>query len=463
VPHRALTNLVAAYRERPGIGPGDVIASVASASFDASVAELFPALAAGATVLLADEADVVDGQRLRRLLSSGGVTVVQATATLWRLLLAAGGLGDQRVRALCGGEATPPDLAAALTAAHGEVWNLYGPTETTVWASAHRLRPGERVSLGRPLANLRLHLLDDDLAEVPPGVVGELYVGGAGVAHGYLGRPALTAARFVPDPFGARPGGRLYRTGDLARWHADGTLEFAGRRDHQVKLRGHRVELGEVEVALSAHPAVAAAVAVLDEPEPGDARLVAYVVPAPDHGEPPTAAVLTGYLRRRLPAVMLPSAIVTLDALPVTPTGKVDRRRLPPPGDRHPDLDTPEVAPRTELEREVAALAARLLGLDRVGVRDDFFALGGHSLLAARLVTELRRRYEVDLAVMELFMVPTVEHLAALIERERARVRHLDGGPARLRHLVEDLPEATVDALLASLLTDRRADEAPSS
>jgi amino acid adenylation domain-containing protein len=464
VEHRALASLALALRQRPGLRAGDVMTCLASLSFDASVAEIFPPLAAGAAVVVVTAEEARDGARLAAVIAEHRVTVVQAVATTWRLLLGAGGVDGARVRALCGGEPTPPDLARALAERHREAWNLYGPTECCVWASAGQFTAGGPVSLGAPLAGQRLYVLDEHLSEVPFGVLGELCVGGGNVARGYLGAPAATAERFAPDPFGG-PGQRLYRTGDLARRHPDGTLEFVGRRDHQIKLRGYRIELGEVEAVLTGHSDVDQAAVVVHETRPGLSRLVAYVTSSSRTSSGRTSSGgtssggsttvdgvgLASYLRQRLPEHMVPSVFVALDELPITPSGKLDRGSLP-----DPDLEAGDaasfLAPRNAVEREVAAYAADILGLSRMGVRDDFFERGGQSLAAAQLVTALRVRYGVELAVQDLFVDPTIEHLAGLVEAELARERHLGDEDGRIRRIVADMPEDTVDALVAQLL-----------
>jgi amino acid adenylation domain-containing protein len=455
IEHRALSNLVRGMRQRPGLRAGDVVTCVASLSFDASVAEIFPPLVAGAAVAVVTADEARDGARLAALIAEHKVTVVQAVATTWRLLLGAGGVDGTRVRALCGGEPIPPDLANALAQRHHEAWNMYGPTECCVWASCGPLDGGERVALGTPLAGQRLYVLDEHQRAVPVGVLGELCIGGANLARGYLHAPAATAERFVPDPFGP-PGQRLYRTGDLARWHPDGALEFIGRRDHQVKVRGYRIELGEIEAALLGHPEVAQAAVVVRSTPTGVGRLVGYVVPASGDGSLGTAT-LAPYLREKLPDYLVPAVFAVLDELPTTATGKVDRRALPDPVERR--LADPDpagagayLAPRTAVEREVAGFAADILGVARIGVRDDFFDHGGHSLAAAQLVAALKVRYGVELAVQDLFVDPTVEHLAALVEAELARERHLGDEDDRIRSIVADLTDGTVDALVTQLL-----------
>ncbi|HEU0079365.1 MAG TPA: AMP-binding protein, partial [Longimicrobiaceae bacterium] len=317
--------------------------------------------------------------------------------------------------AVVAGEACPRELVErhARLLPGTALYNEYGPTEGTVWCTVHECRPGEvaaRVPIGRPAPGARVYVLDRDGRPAPAGVPGEVHVGGGGVARGYLARPGLTAAAFVPDPFAAKAGARMYRTGDLARRLADGALEFLGRTDQQVKVRGFRVEPGEVEDALLAHPAVReAAVAARDD------RLVAYVVLR--EGDAAGADALRGWLRERLPEHLVPSAYVALDRVPRTPNGKTDRAALPVPDAG--DAARAHVEPRTETEEGVAAAWAAVLGVERVGALDDFFELGGHSLLAMQAVSRLRQALEVDLPVHAVFDHPTVERMAAEIDRRR--------------------------------------------
>jgi amino acid adenylation domain-containing protein len=452
VTHRALANLVSVLRTRLGIGPGDVVPMLASPSFDASVAELFPVLASGATLLLPTMEELCDGSLLRRRLLDHGVTLVQATATTWRLLQSAGGLPDRRIVALVGGEATPLKLAHALARQHHRAWHMYGPTEATVWSTMAGIQPGHPLSLGRPLPNVDLHVVNDDLDEVPVGVVGEICIGGVAVGRGYLGRPALTGERFVPDPFGAA-GSRMYRTGDLARFRHDGSLEFLGRRDQQVKLRGHRIELGDVEAALADHPMVEQVAVTLQAGPDTDPRLVAYVVRKRGRHADHDDLTLANHVRRKVPQYMVPSALVFCDTLPTTPSGKIDRRALPSPAPNDGIPIARYVPPRTSVEADIADRTARVLHLERVGVADDFFLLGGHSLLAAALLADLRNRYRVEIPIHELFLVPTVEHLAKLIEHEMGRRKlALGAEEGRVLRIVTDLDEAVVDDALSDLL-----------
>ncbi|HSK75059.1 MAG TPA: amino acid adenylation domain-containing protein [Thermoanaerobaculia bacterium] len=406
VPHSALVNFLLSMRERPGMTGGDVLVAVTSLSFDIAGLEIYLPLLTSARLVVATREEAQDGARLRDLLARSGATVLQATPATWRLLIDSGWTGTPGLKALCGGEALPEDLAAALLTRSAAVWNLYGPTETTIWSTVCQVLPRRTVSIGRPIANTTAHLLDARGSLVPVGVPGELLLGGAGVTRGYLGRPDLTAGRFVPDPFG-EPGGRLYRTGDLVRRRPDGELESLGRLDHQVKVRGFRIELGEIEAALCSHAAVAQAVAGVRDLREGKA-LVAWVVPAGDAGsvEP---AELREHLRARLPEHMLPNAWVALAALPLTPNGKIDRRALPNPERAPAAVYEP---PRSALERVIAEAWQELLGVEKVGLHDNFFELGGHSLLIPRLQARLREGLGREVGVVDLFGHPTVASLA---------------------------------------------------
>jgi acyl carrier protein len=329
------------------------------------------------------------------------------------------------------------------------VLNHYGPTETTVGALAGEVRDGRRsadapaVPLGRPLPGARAYLLDSRLNGVPTWATAELYLGGDGVTRGYLGCPELTAERFVPDPFGEEPGARLYRTGDLVRCLPDGTLAFVGRVDHQVKIRGHRIEPGEIEAALTQHPAVRSAVALVREDSPGDKRLVAYVVPSP--ASSPAVNDLRAFLGERLPEYMMPAVFLVLHSLPLSPNGKVDRAALPAPGAVRPELEVIYEAPATELEERIAELWQRALRLEKVGLRDNFFDLGGHSLLLLEVCMELQRSLGREIPIIEMFRYPTIGALAELLspsgaaavepsadDRGRSR-RGLLGGQRRRR------------------------------
>ncbi|MFD7080198.1 amino acid adenylation domain-containing protein [Streptomyces sp. NPDC059918] len=443
VSHRALANFAADMVERLALRGSDVVAALTTVSFDIAALELLVPLTAGARVEIFSRDEAADGTRLGALLGSRGVTVLQATPAGWALLVAAGWPGGN-LRAVCGGEALPHRLAAEIRARASELWHVYGPTETTVWSTAHRVDAGPQTgtgpSLGRPLLNTSAYVLDPRLSPVPIGAVGELYIGGAGVARGYAGRPALTAERFLPDPFVVgedAAGARMYATGDLVRYRQSGHLEFLGRRDHQVKIRGHRIEPGEIEARLAEHPSVEHA-AVKAAGEGADQYLVAYVVTG-DRDECPAGDILR-QLRGTLPAYMIPQRIVALDRLPLTAGGKVDRKALPSPA----PLSSADAyaAPVTELEHGVAQVWADVLGVERVGLHDDFFALGGHSLRAAQLVALLRERLSVVAEVRLVFEAPTVREFASALDTERTAEPLAAGtgaGPAPLSYTQQRL------------------------
>ncbi|MEU4333842.1 amino acid adenylation domain-containing protein [Micromonospora lupini] len=424
VPHRAIVNLTAAFVRLFEVTDTDVVAAVASHAFDLSLPELLSPLTVGATVLLASRRTATDGVALGGLLASGGVTVMQTTPTMWRMLVDAGWTGGD-LRAGASGETVPSALAAALLGRVSRFWCLYGPTETTVWCTAyevHAVQPDRPMPIGRPLPNNTVYVLDPALRPVPVGVLGEVYVGGVGVSRGYAGQPRLTAERYLPDPFGS--GGRLYRSGDLARLRPDGTIEFVGRADTQVKVRGNRIELGEVEAALAAHPAVAGA-AVTTWGEDADRQLVGYVV---WRDAPLDVATLRAHLRGTLPDAFVPGIVVELPELPLSPNRKVDRAALPPPDVR--PAGPGHVAPRTDLERLVVDTWTAVLGRDRIGVRDDFFQLGGHSLRALQVAARLRAATGVDVSLRTLFTHPTPAELAATLGAGPAGLATRTAGPA---------------------------------
>jgi len=338
---------------------------------------------------------------------------MQATPATWRALVNAGWSGSPDLRALCGGETLPRDLAQALLARSAELWNMYGPTETTVWSTIHRVASGDGPpSIGRPIANTQVYVLDAHGQLLPPGVVGELYIGGDGLARGYLQREDLTRERFVPSPFA--PNARLYRTGDLGRWFPDGSLEWLGRIDHQVKVRGFRIELGEIEAGIARHPAVREVVVVVREDAPGERRLVAYY--AAERPPADLVADLRALIRATSPEYMVPSEFVRLDALPRSPNGKLDRKALPKPlgGAGAPRVD--QAAARSPTEELVMGVFRHVLERADFGVGDSFFDLGGHSLMAARLMSQLRAASGVDLPLRVLFERPTVAALAQAVD-----------------------------------------------
>ncbi|HEY7767620.1 amino acid adenylation domain-containing protein, partial [Longimicrobium sp.] len=411
IEHRSLANHTAWQAGAFGIGPDDAVLQRTSISFDASVWELWTTLATGARLVLLPADAAKDPSAIARVIEERGVTVVQFVPTLLQAVL--GGLPDGtqlRPRLVfCGGEPLTQALVAEARARGvGEVVNLYGPTEATIDSTAYRCVDEDRApAIGAPVGNVRVYILDGAGEPVPVGVAGKLYVGGAGVARGYLDRPALTAERFVPDPFGGDPGARLYRTGDLARWRGDGVVEFLGRNDFQVKVRGFRVELGEIEARLREHPSVSEAVVAARAEGAGDTRLVAYVVGS-DSVE---IDALRSYLSERLPEYMVPAAYVRLDALPLTASGKLDRKALPAPeGDAF--VTRGYQAPVGETEEELAAIWAEVLGVEQVGRHDHFFELGGHSLLAVRVISRVRQVLGAEVGIADLFEKPVLSTFA---------------------------------------------------
>ncbi|HST59931.1 MAG TPA: non-ribosomal peptide synthetase, partial [Longimicrobium sp.] len=420
VPHRGVVNLLRSMRETVGMEPADRLLAVTTYAFDISVLEIFLPLLHGAATIILPRERAADPALLAEAIRTYAPTVMQATPATWRMLVSGAWKGAPEMRALCGGEALPAELASAVRSRVGALWNVYGPTETTIWSTAEAVRGdsagtvGGQVAIGRPLANTRVYVLDTAGEPVPVGVAGELYIGGAGVVRGYLGRPGQTAERFVADPFGGEPGARMYRTGDLARWRPDGTMEFVGRTDFQVKVRGFRIELGEIEARLAEHAEVREAVVLAREDVPGDQRLVAYWTPASPASTGPAAnEALRAHLSTALPEYMVPAAYVRLDALPLTPNGKIDRKALPAPeGDAYASREYE--APVGKFEVALAEIWAELLRVARVGRMDNFFDLGGHSLLALQVVSRVRQGMGVELALGIVFETPV---LSALAER----------------------------------------------
>ncbi|MET3929683.1 amino acid adenylation domain-containing protein [Lysobacter sp. OAE881] len=432
VPHRAVSNFLSSMAKEPGLGADDRLVAVTTLSFDIAVLELLLPLSVGARVVLADRVTAADGVALKALIASSGATVMQATPASWRLLLDAEWKGDSTFKILCGGEALPPDLASQLLTRCGSLWNVYGPTETTVWSTCSRVTSASDIHIGRPIDNTQVWILDPRGELCPLGVPGEIWIGGDGVTLGYLDRAELTAERFVADPFAMSKDALLYRTGDRGRWRADGVLEHQGRLDFQVKVRGYRIELGEIEALLAAHAQVARAVVVAREDRPGDVRLVAYVV---GEGGALDEAALVSYLKGSLPDYMIPQHILFLDAIPLLPNGKIDRKSLPAP-DLTVKLAGERVAPRNALERTIADAMAKVLGVAEVGVDDDFFSLGGHSLLAAQLTSRINKELGITLSLRALFDGPTVAKLARMVQG-------MDGEALPAREPIKPLADRT--------------------
>lgn len=410
VTQKSLSNFLLSMQEAFSLGEEDRLLAVTTVAFDISALELYLPLISGAQIVIAKKETIREPQALAQMIENFDINIMQATPTLWHALVTSEPEKLRGLRVLVGGEALPSGLLQELQDLHCSVTNLYGPTETTIWSAAAFLEEGLKgvPPIGKPIWNTQVYVLDNGLQPVPPGVVGELYIAGTGLARGYFHRPDLTAERFVADPYGP-PGTRMYRTGDQARWRADGSLDYIGRADHQIKIRGFRIELGEIDAVLANHPHIEQAAVVVREDQPGDKRLAAYVVA--------DAAIDTAELRRymgaSLPDYMVPSAFVEMDELPLTPNGKLDRKALPAP-----DFSTSvsDRAPRTPQEEILCDLFAEVLGLARVGIDDSFFELGGHSLLAARLMSRIREVMGAELGIAKLFDEPTVAGLAAHLD-----------------------------------------------
>jgi amino acid adenylation domain-containing protein len=443
VTHRALANFIHTMRERLGLPDDLVLPAVTTISFDIAGLELFLPLTTGGRVVVGRQAEIADPHGLAALLTRTGARVLQATPITWRLLLEAGWAPPPGFTVLCGGERLPAELADRLLGDGVVLWDLYGPTETTIWSAATRYERGTATRF-HPVGDTTLHILDERLATLDTGAQGEVYIGGSGLAVGYLGRSALTAQRFVADPFAAAAGARLYRTGDIGRRHPDGRIEILGRDDDQIKIRGFRVELGEIESVLCGHPGVAqAAVRAVEDPG-GATWLVGYVRPT-DPAEPPDARRLQRHLAQSVPAYMVPIQFVVLDAFPTTHNGKLDRAALPTPPPM-PDLDQRPVpahsashADREALsptQRRVAEVLAAVLERTELGPHEDFFALGGDSLRAVQVILRLNAELQTEVPINALFEARTVYGLAQLLDgdgtAEPQLVALADGQPARL-------------------------------
>lgn len=440
IEHASLGNFLASMMNEPGMNSSDTLLAVTSTSFDIHGLELFLPLITGAKVVVASHADVTDASRLMNLLEGQHVSIMQATPATWKTLLEAAWSPTRPIKLLCGGEAWGGALHRKLLASSNvSLWNMYGPTETTIWSSVKQIRPEDQeVNIGPPIANTRFYVLDENMELCPVGVPGELYIGGAGLARGYLNRGELTEERFVADPFAGGAGARMYRTGDLVRWLSDGNLQFIGRIDHQVKIHGFRIELGEIETVLMSHALVKDSVVVDRDGIDGDTQLVAYVVPEID-GMAPNDDTLIAYLKESLPGYMVPSLFVFLENLPLTPNAKIDRKALPAP-----DLSIladQYVAPKTDTERQLCEIWQTLLGIERVGTSDNFFRLGGHSLLAMRLISEIRSRWPIEVMIKAIFEFPEISSLSKIIDQAVLTEQAGSGNEAKRIRKRRDLSE----------------------
>jgi amino acid adenylation domain-containing protein len=441
ISHRSLVNFLFSMMKEPGLTDQDVLLAVTTLSFDIAMLELLLPLIVGSQVVIVSSDEASDGYRLLKRLTDCGATVMQATPASWQLLLAAEWQGDDNLKILCGGETLPRDLATQLLQRGHSLWNMYGPTETTIWSTVNKINDKVGpVLIGFPIANTQIYILDKHLQPVAVGITSELHIGGDGLARGYLNRPELTAERFIANPFNNdMPGSRLYKTGDLAKYLPDGNIEILGRLDFQVKVRGFRIELGDIKSALEQHPAVKDAIVLASEDDPGGKRLIAYIVSK----EIMVFSIieLRNYLKQKVPEYMVPSAFVTLKELPLTPNGKVDRKALPVPNKERPELGGTFVAPRTPVEEALAEIWAQVLGLDQVGINDNFFDLGGHSLLATQIISRLSNTFRVEVSLRSLFQAPTVADMAVITVQnqiEKAESKNIERTLAKLEALSDE-------------------------
>ena len=411
IQRRSVMNLLTSIARKTGFSARDNLVAVTTLSFDIAGLELFLPLISGATLTLASREQASDGVQLGSLIESSGATVLQGTPSTWRLLIEAGWGGNTNLRAFCGGEALTRELANEVSTRSRELWNFYGPTETTIWSTCSKVEPGDPISIGRPLANTQLYIVDQQLRPVPIGTAGELLIGGDGLARGYLNQAELSAAKFVSAPFTATPRARLYRTGDLARYRPDGTVEWLGRLDHQVKVRGFRIELGEIESIIRQHHGIAEALVTTADDNFGEKRLVGYLT---SRNGPPSVPELREFLRTKLPPYMVPAQFVVLEKFPLTPNGKVDRNKLPAP-ENQVEPSVPYVAPRNEREAGIARVWQEVLSLKQVGIDENFFDVGGDSLSATRMFARINRAFSQDITLRNVFEQPTIRALAELL------------------------------------------------
>jgi amino acid adenylation domain-containing protein len=418
VHHRAVVNFLSSMCDVPGLNRQDVLLAVTTLSFDISVLEMFLPLIVGAKIVLLKREEAIDGQKLMEVLEHSNISVMQATPATWRLLIAAGWKGSDRLKVLCGGEALPKDLVGELIRRAASVWNMYGPTETTIWSTCYPLTdPVGPILIGKPIANTKIYILDSRNQMVPVGVPGEIFIGGDGVARGYFRDPEKTAERFVPDGFSKNHDARLYRTGDYGRYLNDGNIEYICRIDNQVKIRGFRIELGEIEFVLSQHKQIHEVAVAAKKDAFNVMRLVGYVVPV--SGQNPSVESLRSFLSEKLPYYMIPDIFMPLEAMPLTPNEKLDRKGLPDPDNLRPEMDQNYVSPSTNHEKILTDIWAGVLKLDRVGVEDNFFDLGGNSLLSVQVAVRVKQTFGVNVSVIKLFQYPSIRSFADYLKKCR--------------------------------------------
>jgi len=416
--HFNLVNFLLSMQKEPGMTASDKILTVTTISFDIAGLELYLPLICGAEITLTNSDTAKDGRILFDMVKNDGITFMQATPYTWRMMLEAGWEKLLPLKILCGGEALPKDLVGKLTVRTSQLWNMYGPTETTIWSTIKLIESDENITIGKPIDNTQVYIVDENLNNLTDGSIGEIIIGGDGVAAGYLNRPELTAERFIDNPFSGKPGDKMYRTGDLGRYKQDGDIVCLGRMDHQVKVRGYRIELEEIEHALVKEDDIKQAVVIAREDTPGDPRLVGYVVLEEEGSETDLKTKIHNWqqaLLAVLPEYMVPDDFVVMTSIPITPNGKIDRKALP-----KPDYNTiarlgEYVAPRTEIESQVAEIWQELMGLEKISIYDNFFELGGRSLVAVQIMARIEKLTGKRLPLATLFEHSTIEKLSLML------------------------------------------------
>jgi amino acid adenylation domain-containing protein/non-ribosomal peptide synthase protein (TIGR01720 family) len=446
VNHHGVVNLLLDLMGRLEVTTEDKLLAMTTVGFDIAGLELYGPLIKGASVVIASQQQIKEGRALTQVLNREKITLLQATPSMWSLLLDSGWKG-KTVKSLSGGEQLPDDLAVKLLNNSAQLWNLYGPTETSIWSTALQIQVKDRVNLGSALTNTSLYILDTYMQPVPVGVVGELYIGGIGLARGYLNRADLTAEKFVANPFDTQgDGSRLYRTGDLARFLNDGTIEYIGRIDNQVKIRGYRIELGEIETLIKQHAEILEALVVASENSGAEKRLVAYIIPRQSNAQSLGSLIdsLRQFLIKKLPEYMVPSGFMVLEQFPLNSNGKIDRRSLPVPDTYYRDDQEIYTAPQGELETQLAEIWSKLLGLKigEIGREDNFFKLGGHSLLATRLCSIIQKEFAAEISLLTLFDHASLRELASQIEASQGKSNQTNLLAARKRPVMIPLSYA---------------------
>ena len=416
IKHGAVNNFLQSMKKHPGFNESDSLLAVTTVSFDIAGLELYLPLISGGCVVIADKAETIDGKALLNLIEKHNITVMQATPSTWKIMIDAGWKNTPGLKMLCGGEAFSKDLADKMLERGGELWNMYGPTETTIWSSVKKIeRSDSKILVGHPIANTKFYVVDKNLSRVPIGVVGELLIGGKGLAEGYFNREDLTRSKFIENSIDSD--GYLYRTGDLVKYHSDGNIEFLGRNDFQVKIRGFRIELGEIETRLLEFENIKEAVVIVNESRSNEKKLSAYLILKKK--DKIDINSLIAFLKEKVPDYMVPSFYIELDKFPLTPNGKIDRKALPEPEENIIIKDETKFHYSDGFEKEVAIIWKDILEIKKISNTDNFFAIGGTSLLAIRLINKLSERFDIDLPLSIIFDSPTISKLSAEIEKAK--------------------------------------------